>query len=73
VVADSEFDMTASWSKLECVLDQVEQDLRVDDPICANVLRNLVYYLEFKCDMSLASLNVVRLQELFDKAEHRVF
>ena len=61
MVADSEFDLTASRGKLECVLDQVEQDLGIDYPICATMLRNLVDDLEFKCDLSLASLNVVRL------------
>ena len=73
LVADPEFDMASFWGKLEGVLNQVEEDFRVEDPIGASVIWNFVDYLEFKCDLSLKSLNMIRLQKLINKRKHRVF
>ena len=73
LVADSEFDVASFGSKLECVLYKVEEDFGVEDPVGASVIGNLVDDLKFKCDLSLQSLNMVRLQILIDKRQHRVF
>ena len=66
-------DLITGGVLLAYVLYQVEQYLGVKDPVSASVVRNLVDYLKFKCDLGLQSLHVIRLQILFDKCQHRVF
>ena len=70
MITDSDFDMTSLGRKLECVLYQMEQNFSVEDPICASFPWYLVDYLEFKCDLVLVSLNLVRLQKLLNEREH---